>query len=236
MSLKLEKRFSHNLSFLASYTWSKNLNVLDSFVNGGLFGQPFSNPTRFNAKDNKGLAGYDIPHRVVVSYIYELPVKFSNKVANAVAANWSLAGVVAFDSGTPYFPLLTTDNENIGGVPGRFTQFPNLVGDPDSIAKRTPQRWFNTDAYAVPPQFTSGNAGRRAFRADGFANLDFSVFKRWPFQEGSRHVELRGEFFNFFNNVNFANPGALVGTPQFGGISSTRNAGRQVQLGLKIHF
>lgn len=235
LSFKLEKRFSKGLTFLGSYTWSKNLNVLDSFVNGGLGGQPFANPTRFNVNTNKGPAGFDVPHRVAISYVYELPVKPKNKVANAILGNWATAGVLTFDNGLPFYPLLTTDNENIGTVGGRNTQTPNLVGDPKAVAERTPQVWFNTAAFAVPPAFTVGNVGRNILRADGYENFDFSVFKRWPFQE-SRHVELRGEFFNFFNHTNFGYPGALVGTPQFGQVSSTRNPGRQVQVGLKIRF
>jgi len=235
LSLKIEKRFSTGLTFLGSYTWSKNLNVLDSFVNGGLGGQPFANPTRFNARANKGPAGYDVPHRVAISYVYELPVKPKSKVANAIVGNWALAGVVTFDNGLPFYPLLTTDNENIGTVGGRNTQTPNLVGDPEAISQKTPQQWFNTAAFAVPPAFTIGNAGRNILRADGFENVDFSLFKRWPFQE-SRHVELRAEFFNFFNHTNFGYPGALLGTPQFGQVSSTRNPGRQAQIGLKIRF
>jgi len=71
LSLKLEKTFFERLSFLSSYTWSKTIDYLDSFVNGALGGQPFSNPTRFNIRSNKSLAGFDVPHRVVLSYIYE---------------------------------------------------------------------------------------------------------------------------------------------------------------------
>ena len=204
-------------------------------MNGALGGQPFSNPTRFNIRSNKSLAGFDVPHRVVLSYIYELPVKTSSKVVNAVAGNWSVAGVTSFDNGLPFFPLLTTDNENIGTVGGRNTEFPDVVGNPNAISQRTPQHWLNTDAFAVPRPFTVGNAGRFIVRADKFANWDFSVFKRWPFQE-KRSVELRGEFFNLFNNVNFGYPGGLLNTPQFGVVSSTRNPGRQTQFGLKVHF
>jgi len=80
-----------------------------------------------------------------------------------------------------------------------------------AISQRTPQHWLNTDAFAVPRPFTVGNAGRFIVRADKFANWDFSVFKRWPFQE-KRSVELRGEFFNLFNNVNFGYPGGLLNT------------------------
>src|SRR4030095_14293999 len=113
--------------------------------------------------------------------------------------------------------------------------FPNLVGDPKAVSEKTPQKWFNTAAFAVPPAFTVGNAGKNILRADGFENFDFSVFKRWPFQE-SRHVELRGEFFNLLNHTNFGYPGSFLATPQFGQVASTRNPGRQVQVGLKIRF
>ena len=233
LSLKIEKRFSQGLTFLGSYTWSKNLNVIDSLISGGPAAGAFARPTRFNARANKGPAGFDVPHRVAISYVYELPVKPKNKVANAILGNWATAGVLTFDNGLPFSLFLTTDNENTGS--GIWTQFPNLVGDPKAVSEKTPQKWFNTAAFAVPPAFTVGNAGKNILRADGFENFDFSVFKRWPFQE-SRHVELRGEFFNLLNHTNFGYPGSFLATPQFGQVASTRNPGRQVQVGLKIRF
>ena len=180
LSIKAEKRYSKNLQFLVSYTWSKTINYLDSFVNGGLGGQPFSNPTRFNTSINKGLAGYDVPHRLVASYIYELPVKTNSKVANAIVSNWSLAGSVTFDSGLPYFPLLTADNENIGTVAGRNTEFPDLIGDPRAGTPNV-QRWFNTDAFRLPAFGTVGNAGRFALRVRWLCQLGLFGFQALAF-------------------------------------------------------
>ncbi len=234
LSVKLEKRYSNNLHFLVSYTWSKTINFLDSFVNGGLGGQPFSNPTRFNIRANKAVAGYDVPQRLVVSYIYQVPVQTRSRMMNALVSNWSIAGNVSFDSGLPFVPLLSSDNENIGVVPGRNTQFPDVTGSTIESSP-TAARWFNTSAFRLPSFGTIGNAGRLALRGDGFANMDLSLFKRWPFKE-NRFVEVRGEFFNALNNVNFGYPGGLFGTPQFGKVSSQRNAGRQVQLTVKIGF
>ena len=72
-------------------------------------------------------------------------------------------------------------------------------------------------------------------RADSFANLDFSVYKRWPFLE-SRYLEFRSEFFNLPNHTTFTTPNSLFGTPQYGTVTGVRNSGRQVQMALKVHF
>jgi hypothetical protein len=232
LSLKLEKRLSKGLIVAANYTWSKNLDYVDSLVNQGY---PFASPTRFNIHRLKGPAGFDIPQRFVLSYVYEVPVKTSSKLANALVGNWSIAGIVQIDKGLPITPLLSSDNENIGSIPGRITSFPNLVGDPNAIATRTPASWFNTAAFAVPSAFTAGNAGRNIIRADGLKNWDFSVFKQIPFKE-SRRFEVRAEFFNLVNNTTFGIPTYLVDTPQFGRVFSARKSGRQIQLGGKVHF
>ena len=131
--------------------------------------------------------------------------------------------------------FLSSDIANIGTVSGRVTEYPNIVGDPNAIAQRSPQQWFNTAAFAQPAQYTFGNSGRNILRTDSLNNLDFSVYKRWPFLE-SRHLELRGEFFNLMNHPSFGYPGVTLGTAQFGKISNTRNSGRQIQLAFKVHF
>jgi hypothetical protein len=235
VSLKLDKRFSRGLSFLASYTFSKNLNIVDNLSNASLGGAPTSNVTRFNIPFNKGPAGFDVPHILVASFVWEVPGRTRSRAVNAVIANWQLSGIASYYSGLPFMTFLSSDNENVGTVPGRSAQYPNLVGDPNDIAERTPFRWFNTAAFAAPPPFTRGNAGRNIMRTDSLQNLDAAVHKRWPFHE-SRYVELRGEFFNTFNHPSFGYPGTVLGTTQFGRVSNTRNSGRQVQAAVKIHF
>ena len=236
MSVKLDKRFSHGFLVQGNFTWSKTMNQNDSLASGGgAVGQPWSNPTRYNLAQWRALAGYDIPMRFVVSGIYDLPFRTSSKLANGFVANWSISAIASFDSGLPYTAFLASDNENIGPVPGRYTEFPNLVGDPKAVSGRNVFRWFNTAAFALPAAFTRGNAGRNILRADSFANLDFSAFKRWMLWE-SRYLEFRGEFFNLPNHTTFSTANALLGTPQYGTVTGTRNSGRQVQLALKLHF
>jgi hypothetical protein len=235
VSFKLEKRLSHGLSFLVSYTFSKTIDISDNLSNASLGGNPTSNATRFNIPQNKGLAGFDIPQNFVTSVVYALPGKSQNRAVNAVLAGWNASGIFSHYSGLPFMTFLTSDVANIGTVSGRVTQYPNIVGDPNDISNRSPLQWFNTAAFAQPAQYTFGNSGRNILRTDTLNNIDFSVYKRWPFRE-TRHVELRGELFNLMNHPSFGYPGVSLGTAQFGKISTTRNSGRQIQLAFKVHF
>jgi hypothetical protein len=235
MSLKLTKRTSFGLTLLVSYTWSKTLDVSDNLSNASLGGNPTSNATRFNLAANKGVAGFDIPQNFVTSFVYSIPGKTGNAVLNGLVSGWNLSGIVTRYSGLPYSVFLGTDVANIGTVSGRYTQYPLLVGDPNAIAHRTPQQWFNTAAFAQPAQYTFGNAGRNILRTDILNNVNFSLFKRFPFLE-RRDVELRADFFDLPNHTNFGYPSDMVGTSQFGKVSNTRNSGRLVQLALKVHF
>ena len=233
LSLVLEKQFSKGLLISANYTWSKAEDYVDELSdNIQLFG---SSPTRINARAWKGVAGFDVPQRFVLSYVYELPFKTSSALANAFLANWSTSGIVSLDNGTPYSARLSADVANIGTVAGRYSEFPNLVGDPNAISNRNPNLWFNTSAFAVPASYTFGNAGRNILRTDGIKTWNMSLFKKWPVRE-TRSLELRGEFFNIMNRTSFGYPGFIVDSPTFGKQSSTFVSGRQVQVAVKVHF
>jgi hypothetical protein len=234
VSLQLKKRFSHGLQFVANYTHSKNLDLEDNLSNAGLGGVSTSNPTRFNIWSNKGPAGFDIPELLVFSGVWSVPGRTGNRLLDAVVSNWQLSGISNFQSGRPFMLFLSTDNENIGGVSGRYVEFPNVVGDPHSTPV-TVQRWFNTAAFAVPAPYTIGDVGRNILRTDHLISTDLALSKSWPIRE-TRSIELRGEFFNAFNHANFGYPGTIIGTAQFGTVSNTLNPGRQLQLVLKLHL
>lgn len=235
LSLKLSKRMSYGLTLLVSYTWSKTEDISDNLSNASLGGNPTSNATRFNLAANKAVAGFDIPQNFVTSFVYTIPGKTGSKLANQFIADWNVSAIITAYSGLPYSVFLGTDVANIGTVSGRYTQYPNLVGDPNAIANRTPHLWFNTAAFAQPAQYTFGNAGRNILRTDDMNNINFSIFKRFPFME-KRDFELRGDFFDLTNQTSFGYPSDTIGTSQFGTVSNTRNSGRQVQLAAKIHF
>ncbi|MGH9328226.1 MAG: carboxypeptidase regulatory-like domain-containing protein [Terriglobia bacterium] len=233
-SLKLQSRLWHGLMLMTSYTYSKTLDISDNLSNASLGGNPTSNATRFNLAANRAVAGFDIPQNFVASFVYALPGRPQSRLLRAVAGGWNVSGIATHYSGLPFSVFLGSDVANIGTVSGRYTQYPKLVGNPHAIAT-TPQEWFNTAAFVQPAQYTFGDAGRNILRTDSLNDLDFSLYKQWRFLE-TRDIELRGDFFNLTNAVNFGYPSDIVGTSTFGKISNTRNSGRTVQLALKIHF
>lgn len=236
MSLDLNWRTSHNLTFLINYTWQKALDQVDQGNNGGLFNENTITPTRYNLALFKGPAMYSMANVFHASYVYELPFKSSNTLLNGIVGNWETSGIVTLDSGPPVFSVLTTDNENIGNSEGRLTEFPNLVCDPSKGFTWSLAEAVNTSCYQLPAYGTAGTAGKHVVYGNGLKNWDGAVVKRWPFAE-NRSVELRGEFFNWLNGHTFDPPDLNFGTPQFGTIHSTsQQHGRQVQFALKVHF
>jgi hypothetical protein len=162
-----------------------------------------------------------------------------NRAVDLAIAHWQLAGIVTADSGVPFYPYLTTDNENIGiaafGSP-RYTEFPNLVCDPAQNFHQTAAAWFNTSCYQLPAFGTRGTAGRHAVYSQGLLNWDASATKKWPVTE-TKAFSFRAEFFNAANSATFDPPGILFGSAAFGKVSNTtRQPGRQIQFALKFHF
>ncbi len=86
------------------------------------------------------------------------------------------------------------------------------------------------------PFFEIGNAGRNILYGPPQRQLDFSVFKNFTVTENSR-LQFRAEVFNLTNTPNFGVPQQTLGTPDFGTINNTANAGpRQLQFALKLLF
>ena len=123
---------------------------------------------------------------------------------------------------------------SIGPTRAVRTQRPNLVGDPNA-GPRTVDQWFNTAAFAMPAQYTFGNAGAYITNADGIISIDMALEKKFAINE--RHaVEFRTEFFNMPNTVNFSDPTSAMNNANFGRITSQRTSPRQIQFGLRYRF
>ncbi|MGH9937020.1 MAG: hypothetical protein ACREAM_12285, partial [Blastocatellia bacterium] len=236
LALRAEKRLSRGLMVMGSYTFSKSIDI-DSLGNSGAS----SNLDQSNIKNlERGLSSFDVRHRLVVSYTYDLPLKFENKALDALLGNWQAGGIITQQSGLPFTVNITSDRANNG----LLNQRPNLVGDPNlPSGQRTVERWFNTSAFVVQPLGTLGTAGRSILESPGTNIVDFSLLKNIPFNERHR-LQFRAEFFNFFNHANFDYPerfcaGTIEGAPctaaQFGRIGAARDP-RILQFGLKYLY
>ncbi|MBS1801354.1 MAG: TonB-dependent receptor [Acidobacteria bacterium] len=233
LSLELNKRYSHNFSVLAAYTYSKAIDTMDSLQNAlNATGASKFRPTRFNFASFRGAAGFDIRHKATAGYVVSLPSFTTHRFFNAIVGGWGHSGIITVDSGLPYYVALTTDNENIGTSSG---QFPNIVGNP-ALNQRSITKWFDTSAFALPAYGTAGNLGKHAYYSQHLFNWDSSISKSWPLFREPQSIEFRADFFNTANSHSFSAPGSQFGTSQFGKISAARQPGRQLQFGLLLNF
>ena len=163
VSVILRKRMSRGVQADAHYTWSRTRDMA-THSNGG--GQTMNN---YDIWADYGPANWDTPHRFVASYIYDLPFfkTSSQPVLKYVVAGWQIGGVTTLQSGTPINVTISADRANIG-ISG--LQRPDLVGAvPGSIASRARRtrdliNCFDPSAFAMPAQFTFGNAPRNVLR------------------------------------------------------------------------
>jgi hypothetical protein len=148
-----------------------------------------------------------------------------------------LTSLTAWQNGFPFTLVSGVDN-SFSAVGGDRADF---IGTDLNQARLSGQshaqmvgQFFNTALFKVNTIGTFGNSGRNILRGPSFFNTDLGLIKNTGLTENTR-VQVRAEFFNLFNNVNFNNPGTTVGTPGFGRITSARDP-RILQLTLKLMF
>src|ERR1700691_473824 len=243
VNLGFEKRYSNGLLFKANYTYSKMIDTTTS--RNELAAYPgidaFSN--YYNQAGDKGLSGNDIRHRFVWSSIYELPVghgkRFSpsSRVVDGVLGGWSLGVIAELRTGTPLSPIELTNNTNSFSDGVR----PNVVGSPNLPGGRALGaellEWFNVNAFAAPPKYTFGDAGRTFGEGPGSVNMDTSLLKDFFIREKVK-FQFRAEVLNVLNHPSFANPNTQQGSATFGQITSlvAGNQARIFQFGAHLNF
>jgi hypothetical protein len=233
--VKAERRFARGLSYLVSYTWSKSIDVASS----AQFRESMSLQNPYNPNESRSVSGFHVPHMFSTAAVYELPFGRGRRwatdgVASRVLGNWQMNAIVQARSGQPYTLFMNVDVANIGAINQAVRARPNLVGNP-KLDNPTPEVWFNRSAFASPPAFSFGTAGRNILSTDNLTNFDLSLFREDRIREGMR-LQFRAELFNSFNHPTFGVPNSLFTSPQFGRVTSTVSTARQIQLGLKLIF
>jgi hypothetical protein len=248
----LNKSFSHGLQFLAAYTWSHALDISSGFENSGFggfgsggFGQLRStNP--FNQRVDYGDSNYNARHRLVISYVYKLPIPHRSQwLIDRLVGGWQIAGITTFQSGFPLdvvdssFPSLTSSAYTFytyGG--GAAWDVPNVVGPIQYLNPRIGPNnaWVSRSAFAHPAFGVEGNAGRDILHGPGLNNFDFAVMKETAITETTR-AELRFEFFNLFNHTQFDPNGITtdINSSSFG-LETAAHDPRIIQLAAKFYF
>jgi hypothetical protein len=233
-TFKAERRLRDNYGFNVSYTLSTSKD--DASSPGATESEanvPQDVRNLFSSTGEWANSSFDHRHLFVASGVYE-PSFFAGigGFKENVFGGWRINTILTAQSGAPFTVNLGVDQANIGAGPA---QRPNQLRDPNLPGgERTPDRWFDTSAFALPEQFTFGSAPRNSVIGPGFANVDLSIAKTWALREPSR-LEFRWEIFNLLNRANFDLPNRLFGTPNLGRIFSAKSP-REMQFGLRLSF
>ena len=240
LQVSLNRRFSHGLTTMIGYNFSKQLDDLATPRNPD------------NDALEKAPGAVNRPHVFNATFVYQLPVgaghRFaaSNRILNAIVSDWQIAGVVTASSGAPL--SIVANGCTAGGILG--TCFPNYApgfsgnvrinGDygQGSELGSTPSVYLNKAAFVDPPAFTVGNVARSevlGLRVQHTSDLDLSLRREFKIREQWR-FSLQGDAFNLLNAVYFGAPGNNIDSASFGTVTAQSNQPRKLQVSARITF
>jgi len=251
LQVTAQRRFETAGSLLVAYTNSKlisNTDTLTSWLETGVGAIQDNN----NLRGERSLSSQDVPQRLVISYVLDLPFgqgrRFLSGVSdtlNKVVGGWGIDGVTTFQRG---FPLVFSNGQandaTLFGTGSRPDVVPGCQKSRSggNVLRLTP--WFNTACFTAPANFTFGSEARvdPTLRSNGVNNFDFALFKKILFDPYERFgLEFRMEIFNFLNRAQFAAPNTICCTSNnanFGVITATEPGTnpRLIQFALKLLF
>jgi Carboxypeptidase regulatory-like domain len=238
LQTQANRRFSHGLEFKTNFTWSKSMDYSSSDTSGlAVYAS--------RRLINYDLSSFDRTYIANIAWLYEIQATrhLRNPFAKATLGGWNLSGTLTFASGAPSGVSFSTNTgvDLIGGGDGQridVSANPNLPR-----GTRNGTEWFNTSVFSLPPLGYIGSASRYPYRGPGQNQWDLSLFKKFSIHERAK-VDLRGEFYNAFNHVQWStiNASAVFNTTTlaqtnslFGQATADRGA-RVVQLALRVDF
>ncbi len=239
LQTKLQKSYSHGLTFLLAYTYGKSIDGNSGVGSSSNSSGGFQNPR--DPQADRGLSDFDVRHRIVFSPVAELPFGNGKRFLNSgipakLAGGWQLSSIVSFQTGRP-FTIIDASTNNSGSFAANDR--PNVVpGQNPNAGPKTVDQWFNTAAFALAPKGQFGNAGRNIITGPGYVDWDATLSRTFPVLERLQG-EFRVEAFNLMNHPNFYNP--LTQAVQYGsgsafGTITQANNNRELQFALRLTF
>jgi hypothetical protein len=231
LQTRYEHRFTRGLSVTASYAWS---HMIDDSAQSTNRGACTCQDPRHRGVAERASSIFDVRHRLVTGYVWELPYGKDLKGPRALLlGGWELGGIVTMQTGLPFNITQSGDSENVDGLWER----PNVVaGQSIHVASATAAGWFNQAAFSRAT-LAYGTAPRDPVVGPGIHQFDLSASKifKMPYREGHQ-LMFRMELFNAFNTPQLGTPGSTLGTGTFGIVTSTAVDQRQIQFALKYSF
>jgi hypothetical protein len=222
----ISRRWTHGF-FQGAYTFSKSTDVNSS--GNTAFQTVYNNESDLNA--TRGLSDFDRPHRLAVTYRYDLPF-YSSATGwkHGLLANWSVSGITIFQSGTP-FTIIDSTSGSLYVGPGSTPTLTGTLAPGGSVSRgyaggsiqnKVNNGYLNPANFAPAPYLyypsgvctdptgntcvtQLGNLGRNTYRGPFQQNWDFSLQKNFRLTERF-NLRFGTDFFNIWNHANFANP------------------------------
>jgi Carboxypeptidase regulatory-like domain/TonB dependent receptor len=237
------RRLSRGLMVNTSYTYSKWMSNNDASLGEGGTGQSSQRPqSMFDYETEWSRSQFDRPHRLAVSYIWEIPGPRTG-VLGQIIGGWQLSGVTSGQSGQP-FTIITGVDSNGDATDAGLSDRPNINTSGSFVWDKDHKTFTNNGYYTVPlgsnnlPLANSlgdGNAPRNSERGANWWNTDLALMKRFDLP-GTVRFTVRVDAFNLFNQDNYGAPVNNMTNTSFG-LNNTNNFGRRIiQLGGKFTF
>jgi hypothetical protein len=242
----LERRFTAGLSMRLAYTWSKSID--DTAEELSVYGSNAFSQITNNQRSWRGPSDYDVPQRVVFSWVYELPFGkgkpfASSGAASKIAGGFQVTGAYTYAAGRPFTAFASSNNSSIDI--GEEQALPNVIGTP--VTPDNVNCWFyssanskckgfsGANAFSIPAPGVFGNSGRNTLRGPGLEYLDLSVSRNFVITERIK-LQFRAEAFNLTNTPAFGLPNANVSGGSPGVITSLAADPRIMQFALRLTF
>jgi hypothetical protein len=231
--VNVRRKYSHGLSLLANYTYSKNLSNAPDFRSPMDESAIPQNDSDLAAEKGPGC---DVRHRFALSGVYSIPAWNRQDWTRLVTQNWQFSTVYQIQSGMPFTISVFGDTANSGTVLGENPIRANSTGQPIfGPGTRTANEWFNPAAFSAPAAYTFGDVGRNSVYGPPLRTLDIALVRSFRLSE-SASFEFRGEAFNVLNMVNLGTPNRYVNEPQFGTITMAMTPPRELQMSARVSF
>lgn len=220
LQVTAEKRFSRSFTLLANYTWSKSIDDVPwatspttvgvQAAGGSSYVSPIPWYLPGRHQFDRGPSEFDHTHRVVASFIWQLP-KLDNalRALRYAAGSWQLSGMLTGQSGGPITVIAGKDLSGtaLNSDRGVYVSGVDPYGNNACGSKAPCVSYLNPNAFALPAQGTYGNMGKGVLRGPNMIDYDGALSKDIPLRGERLHLQFRAEYFNLFNRVNLLNPG-----------------------------
>jgi hypothetical protein len=241
LQLSLKKQATHGLAFNFNYTWSHAIDEGSTWhsgatsANGGGAGEGYTTDATLPGID-RGNSIFDIRHRIVANYIWELPwYRTQPGVMGHILGGWQYQGIVSWQTGAHWEPWRSSSRSlntqpdgsgndcvaadiaagncfNVGGdynLDGVANDRPNsIVRNFNPSHSQWADGWGNVGTLFSAPCFGCvSNLGRNTFVGPSYVSWETSLFKNIKITERV-NMQFRAEAFNVLNHTNFQLPGA----------------------------